>query len=270
MNTPNTLNILNSKKASIVELQDVTFGYTDQVVLKNVNLTIEEGECLCIVGPNGGGKTTLLKLILGLLQPQTGQVRVFGKFPKESLSKVSYMSQLVQVDPLFPIRVIDVVLMGRVRNVRWGGFYSKSDKKAAEAILERLGILNLKHESLSELSGGQRQRVMIARALVGDPELLLLDEPTNNIDIQVEAQLLKLLHELKEHMTILMVTHDAGFVSSLVKRVICVHKSVSVHPTSEIQDTLLKGIYGTDLRVVRHDENLIHPNTDKKDCCYHE
>ncbi len=231
---------------------NVTYSYGREPVLENVNLKIRFGDFASIVGPNGGGKTTMLKLILGLLKPDSGRVYVLGKNPKKSRLRMGYMPQYAHLDIDFPVTVMDVVLMGRLGlNSRFR--YSKEDIKAAGSALCQVNISDMSNRMFSRLSGGQRQRVLIARALCSDPDILLLDEPTANIDPEIEETIFSLLVELNKKMTILVVTHDLGFVSQVVKSVICVNRRVLVHPTSEINGALVKDIYGADLRMVRHD-----------------
>jgi zinc transport system ATP-binding protein len=237
----------------VIELKNVSFSYDGLSVLEDVNLTVEKHDFLSIVGPNGGGKTTLLKLVLGLLKPASGTVRVFGQNPVKARSRIGYMPQYSSLDPLFPVTVMDVVLMGRLGNGKLLGAYKGMDKKAAEEALQELEIYEIKNRPFSALSGGQRQRVLLARALVSNPELLLLDEPTANIDAVVENELFDLLNQLNEKITIALVTHDLGFVSSYVKRVACVSRRVVVHPTSEITGEMINEIYGCDVQMVRHD-----------------
>jgi zinc transport system ATP-binding protein len=237
----------------VIELKNVSFSYDGLSVLEDVNLTVEKHDFLSIVGPNGGGKTTLLKLILGLLKPASGTIRVFGQNPVKARSRIGYMPQYSSLDPLFPVTVMDVVLMGRLGNGKLLGAYKGMDKKAAAEALQELEIYEMKNRPFSALSGGQRQRVLLARALVSNPELLLLDEPTANIDAAVENELFDLLNQLNEKITIALVTHDLGFVSSYVKRVACVSRRVVVHPTSEITGEMINEIYGCDVQMVRHD-----------------
>jgi len=237
----------------VIELKHVSFSYDGTPVLEDVNLTVEKYDFLSIVGPNGGGKTTLLKLILGLLKPVSGTVRVFGQNPVKARPRIGYMPQYSSLDPLFPVTVMDVVLMGRLGNGKLLGPYKGMDKKAAEKALQELEIYKMKNRLFSALSGGQRQRVLLARALVSDPELLLLDEPTANIDAVVETELFDHLNQLNKKITIALVTHDLGFVSSYVKRVACVSRRVVVHPTSEITGEMINEIYGCDVQMVRHD-----------------
>ncbi|MGL6226997.1 MAG: metal ABC transporter ATP-binding protein [Thermoguttaceae bacterium] len=241
----------------ILDFRSVSFAYGRLPVLENVSLTVDRGEFTSIVGPNGGGKTTLLKLILGLLLPQSGEVQLFGGLPRRNRQRVGYTPQFLHIDEQFPISVLDVVLMGRLRGGRggWGRlFYSRLDKQAAFDALEIMRLGNCAGLSFRELSGGQRQRVLIARSLCSDPELLLLDEPTSNIDPSSEEVLFDILGELNKRLTILLVSHDIGFVSQFVKSVICVNKSVVVHPTSKLNGKLIQEIYGSaDLRMIRHD-----------------
>ncbi len=235
-----------------IVLKDVSFSYNKNPVLENVNINVKHGEFATIIGPNGGGKTTLLKLLLGLLKPDKGKILVLGETPVKSKTKIGYMPQYMQLDMQFPVTVMDVVLMGRLGSSIFGR-YSKKDRKLAKQALYEVEMAGFFDTMFNNLSGGQRQRVLIARALCGNPELLLLDEPTANVDPDIQENLLKILKEINERMTILIVSHDIGFVSKIVKSVICVNKRVIVHPTSNINGHIIKDIYGGDLRMIRHD-----------------
>lgn len=237
---------------SVIRINDVNFSYDGTHVLENVNLEIRQKEFLSMVGPNGGGKTTLLKIILGLLKPNSGTVSIFGTSPEKARDGIGYMPQYALFDPQFPVSVMDVVLMGRLRDHR-RGHYSKADKKAVMEALDEVEMTPFYKQSFSALSGGQRQRVLLSRALVGRPELLLLDEPTANVDLEIEQKLYAILKELNKRMTIIMVTHDLGFVSHMVQRVICVKKKVVIHPVTKINGKLIREIYGHEIRMVRHD-----------------
>ncbi|MDX2111851.1 MAG: ATP-binding cassette domain-containing protein [Verrucomicrobiota bacterium] len=243
----------------VIELREVSFAYGDQLILENVSLAIGARESVCLVGPNGGGKTTLLKLILGLLAPKTGTIEVLGQTPTQARRRVGYMPQTLPFDPLFPISALDVVLMGRLDHVRWG-FYSRADRVKALAYLDEVGLADQASHRFATMSGGQRQRVLIARALAAEPELLLLDEPTAMIDAAAEDQLLEKLRLLHERMTLVLVSHDLGFVSQLVQTVICVNRTVAIHPTSKLGGEVIREIYGTDLLMVRHDHNCADHN----------
>ncbi len=241
---------MNSEEVAVLE--DVSFSYGQRDVLKDVNLTIPKGEFATIVGPNGGGKTTLLKLLLGLLKPCKGRIKIFGRSPEKSRLKMGYMPQYSHLDVQFPVTVMDVVLMGRLGR-RFLGGYSRDDRDAAARALEEVRLIDERSTHFNALSGGQKQRVLIARALCSDPELLLLDEPTSNIDQESEENFFQILDDLNNRMTILLVSHDIGFTSQVVKSVICVNQKVVIHPTTKMDGTLIKDIYGGDFRMIRHD-----------------
>jgi len=243
---------MNRSYDQVVIFDKVSFTYANEPVLEDVSLTVERGEFASIVGPNGGGKTTLLKLMLGLIKPDVGKITVLGNTPDKSRPRLGYMPQYAHLDMQFPVTVLDVVLIGRL-GPKFGCWYSKQDIKTAMAALGEVKLSNLADSTFSQLSGGQRQRVLIARALCGNPDLLLLDEPTASIDPEVEETLFHVLQKLNRRMTILFVSHDIGFVSQIVKSVICVNRQVVVHPTSDINSLLVKEIYGSDLRMIRHD-----------------
>ncbi len=236
----------------VVAIENLAFAYNGRTVLEGVNLTVNEREFVSLVGPNGGGKTTLLKLILGLLRPTAGSVRIFGQAPAKARTRLGYMPQHLRFDPQFPVTVMDVVLMGRLRAGLFGR-YSAVDKEAARQALAEVDLPELGARSLAELSGGERQRVLIARALASAPELLLLDEPTANVDALMEEKLYELLRRLNQRLTIVLVSHDIGFVSTLVKSVVCVNRTVAVHPTSEMTGHNIRDIYSSEVAMIRHD-----------------
>jgi zinc transport system ATP-binding protein len=238
-----------------IKFRNVYFSYDSVPVVKEVNLTVKQGEFVSIVGPNGGGKTTLLYLMMGLIEPDSGEVKVLGKKPEASRRKIGYMPQSMDFDRQFPVTVMDVVLMGRLGS-RFGGPYSKEDKQAAMGAMEEIGIDSLAKRPFSKLSGGQRQRVLIARTLACNPEILLLDEPTANVDPDTEGMMHEFLHEMHKRMTILLVSHDLGFVSKAVKSVICVNKRVVRHPTAEITPEAIRDLYNDEMRIVRHDQHF--------------
>ncbi|MCC5835510.1 MAG: ABC transporter ATP-binding protein [Opitutales bacterium] len=235
----------------------VHFGYHRTPVLSDVHLDIPLRRISCIVGPNGGGKTTLLKLILGLVEPQSGHLEVLGCSPRKARARIGYMPQAIHIDPRFPIDVASIVLMGRLRG-SLPGFFNREDRKVLDRVLEEVELGDLKRAAFAELSGGQKQRVLIARALATEPELLLLDEPTAMVDAHIEAQLLARLKELHQRMTIVLVSHDDAFVSELVDRVICVNRSVEEHPTEKVSDPGLTHLYGEKVKAVRHDHRINH------------
>ncbi len=237
-----------------IEIAGVRFSYDGAPVLEDVNLMIPEGDFVSVVGPNGGGKTTLLRLVLGLIQPSTGTIRVLGLPPEKARPRVGYMPQHARLDPQFPATVMDVALMGRLGNGRSFGPYSKKDKEIAGKVLEEVGLYPVRGRSFASLSGGQRQRLLIARALACQPDLLLLDEPTSNLDVVVEGEFYELLKELNTRATVVLVSHDLGFVSKFVKSVVCVKRKVALHPTTEVTGEIISSIYGSPIRMVRHDK----------------
>lgn len=244
--------------SAVVELENVSFSYDATPVLENVSLTIPELDFACIVGPNGGGKTTLVKIILGLLHPSKGTARVFGEQPERARSRMGYVPQSTLADPAFPVTVADVLLMGRLGprggRARRFGPYNRRDKEAAFEALKEAGLGEFRKRPFSELSGGQRQRVFIARALAAEPELLILDEPTSNIDFESEEQLYELLNRLNRKLTVVLVSHDIKFVYRFVKNVVCVKRTVVRHPTGEIDERLGRDPLGGKFRVIQHDQ----------------
>jgi zinc transport system ATP-binding protein len=239
--------------APAIELENVNISYNGVPVLEDVSFRVEQGEFLSMVGPNGGGKTTLLKLMLGLLKPNSGKVAIFEATPEKNHHRMGYMPQYTQFDPQFPVSVLDVVLMGNL-DMRRSGPYSRHDRDGACQVLDKVDMCGRSKESFSNLSGGQRQRVLLARALIGQPEILLLDEPTANVDVGIESKLDRILRDLKEKMTILIVTHDLGFVTDMVERVICVNRRVVIHPTCSLDGKLIQELYDMDIRIVQHSQ----------------
>jgi zinc transport system ATP-binding protein len=234
-----------------ISLNNVSFAYRHIPILEHVSLTVPKKEFACIVGPNGGGKTTLLKLVLGLIQPDEGRVQVLGTTPEKARNRMGYMPQYAHLDMNFPATVLDVVLMGRLKKTNF--WFSAKDRSRAMAAIDTVGMTPFAHVGFNALSGGQRQRVLIARALCSQPDILLLDEPTANVDHETEENLFSILKALNQDMTILVVSHDLGFVSKYVKTVICVNRRVLIHPTTVIDGTMIKDIYCGDLKMVRHD-----------------
>jgi len=238
---------------AIIQFDNVTFAYNGRLALERVNLLVTANEYVWIVGPNGGGKTTLIKLLLGLLTPTSGKVRVFGKSPAAVRTRIGYMPQHARLDPKFPVTVLDVAMMGRLSAGVRLGRYSADDRRAALLALDQVGLADHGRRSLAELSGGEQRRLLIARALASEPELLVLDEPMANLDIRVERDLNQLLRRLNGYLTIVMVSHDPAFVSEFVERVVCVNRHAHVHPTSEMSGRFIDELYETPRRVVRHD-----------------
>jgi zinc transport system ATP-binding protein len=231
----------------------VDFFYGTTPVLEEISFAIEEKEFAAIIGPNGGGKTTMLKLMLGLLYPRNGSVRISGLKPEAARRKIGYMPQHPRLDHEFPVTVTDVVLLARL-GLGWKlGSYRRNDRSAAEKALEMVNLTDLADRSFSDLSSGQRQRVLIARALASEPELLLLDEPTANLDPSVQDELYELLHRLNEQLTVVVVSHDVSFVSKYVQKAVCVNRKAVVHPVSAIDGTMVSMLYGGhEMHIVDH------------------
>ncbi|MEA2036082.1 MAG: ABC transporter ATP-binding protein [Nanoarchaeota archaeon] len=211
------------ERKEIIKLENISFSYNNIEFLKNINLSIYGDDFLGIIGPNGGGKTTLLKLILGLLKPKKGKISVFGDTPKASRESIGYLSQFKDIDFDFPITAFEIVILSRVGKSMFKR-YNKKDRGAAENALKKLGIWNLRDKKLNGLSGGEKQRVFVARALANDPKILLLDEPMSNLDIHIQEEFYKILKELNKKIAIVIVDHDLEMVSKYAKEVICVNK----------------------------------------------
>lgn len=228
---------------SIIEISDLDFSYSGEAVLQNVSIDVRQQDFLAIIGPNGGGKTTLLKLILGLLTPDRGVVRVDGVSPRKASACIGYVPQIVHINRSFPITAIDVVMMGKFDPKKRLSRQSATNRREALAALERMDMAAHAHKKIGVLSGGQRQRVFIARALVTQPKLLLLDEPTAGIDTKGQADFYRLLKELNKKITILVVSHDLLVISRYVKSVACVNKRLHYHDQAEITGDMLETMY---------------------------
>jgi zinc transport system ATP-binding protein len=241
----------------LVSLRDVTFGFSSQgawnSVVEHVDLDVYPLDYLGLIGPNGSGKTTLLKLILGLLQPQSGTVRVFGRPPLAVRHHIGYVPQHAAIDVTVPANVLDVVLMGRLCRSSWGPVFGRRHRQAALACLEETGVAHLTQRRFGTLSGGERQRVLIARALATGAHLLLLDEPTTGVDPHSEQSVIQLLQRLNERLPIVVVSHDIGFVSRQLKRIACVQRRVVVHPADKITPAAISGLYHDEVHAILHD-----------------
>ncbi len=238
----------------MIELEQVWAGYPKNPVLQDINLTVHTLDYIGIIGPNGGGKTTLFKVLLGLLSPQRGRVHILGRSPRQGRRHIGYVPQIIHFDQSFPISVKEVVRTGRLGSRRWGWQFNHHDQEIVEQALAQVGLLDLQHCSVSELSGGQLQRVYIARALATEPQILLLDEPTASLDSQASQAIYDLLWELNQWVTILMISHDIGSISSHVKTVACLNRRLYYHSNNQITPAMLEKTYGGAMDVIVHRE----------------
>ena len=239
-------------REDVVKLQDVWVGYDGEAVLEGINLAIGQQDFLGIIGPNGGGKTTLLKVMLGLITPSRGEVSILGKLPQNSRNSIGYVPQVNVFDRDFPINVWDVVLMGRYGNTGLVKRYRREDKEAAQQALETVGISGLKRRQIGKLSGGEQQRVFIARALVSQPKLLLLDEPTASVDPAMQTEFYELLDRLKKQMAIVLVSHDISAVSIYVDKIACLNRQLYYHGSKEISPEILEATYKCPVQMIAH------------------
>jgi zinc transport system ATP-binding protein len=239
-------------KEKVLTIEHLFFHYDSMTILENVNIEILKGEFIGIFGPNGGGKTTLLRLMLGLLRPQKGKVLLFGRSPEEMRHLIGYVPQAMRFDRDFPISALEVVMMGILRKLSWWGTYPANAKQKALNALERVGLAHKAKSAFGTLSGGEAQRTLIARAIVDNPSLLLLDEPTANVDIETEQSIYTQLIELNKKMTILMVTHDLETIVDKAEKLLCVQRQVSCLKAKEVCEHFALGLYHTPLTSKRH------------------
>lgn len=238
----------------IIHAENIRFSYSENVpVLDDVDLDVSEKDYVGIIGPNGGGKSTLFKIILGILEPDSGTIEVFGTSPARARTRIGYVPQYSRFDPGYPISVREVVESGLLGNKKLGSRIDEDERERARAVLDDLKVLHLKDRGIGELSGGQRQRILIARALVRDPELLLLDEPTNSVDEESGRDLYELLHSLNERMAIITVSHDIDMISRHVKRICCLNRKIVCHDAAAITDSDT----GEAVRRVLHGETCV-------------
>ncbi|HUX58764.1 MAG TPA: metal ABC transporter ATP-binding protein [Bacteroidales bacterium] len=235
--------------ASLFEMHSLSASYGTDFVLRDVNFTVSENDFIGVIGPNGGGKTTLLKVILGLLRPAKGEIIFNNDLIREN--RIGYLPQMSTGDASYPVTVTDIILSGLMIRKGIISRMSSSDKKKAEMVIDELGLSELAQSTINELSGGQIQRVFLGRAIIGDPKLLLLDEPGNFVDTTFENDFYEKLKDLNNRMAILMVSHDVGIISSHIKSFACVNRSLHYHPSHEItNDDLLA--YGCPIQLITH------------------
>ena len=224
----------------IVVFDAVSFGYERVSILTDINVRIYEGEYIGVFGPNGGGKTTFLHLLLGLLQPTSWKIDLF---PNSLRQSIGFVPQRFPFDLKFPISVLEVVLMGALSKVNWMGRMRRRDRVHARELLDLLGLRSLEHRPFGSLSGGQIQRVLMARALLGNPRILLLDEPTANVDMPSGNTIKKLLSGLKDRLTIVHVTHNLDDIMNGAKRIFCINRTLTAYDPQDVCNHFIHGLY---------------------------
>tara|TARA_R110000782_G_scaffold13730_2_gene40285 strand:+ start:2099 stop:2827 length:729 start_codon:yes stop_codon:yes gene_type:complete len=236
----------------VIDIDNVSFNYGAVSVLENISLKIHEDEFIGIIGPNASGKSTLLKLILGLLEPDEGTISKFNHDGKDLRNYIGYVPQHSTFSRDFPITVGEVVMMGHVATSSRFFRYSKEETELARQVMQKLEIEDIEKRQVGELSGGQLQRVLIARALVCQPEILILDEPTANVDMRIEEDIFSLLKNYSEHMTIIVVSHDIAFISGYVDRVACLNRTLVCHNTESISGKMIEELYDAPVKMIHH------------------
>jgi zinc transport system ATP-binding protein len=236
----------------IIKFDRVSFSYGRNEVLKDVDMSVKKGDFYAIIGPNGGGKTTILRLILGLEKPSKGSIYIKGASATQKTLRTGYVPQFSNHDRQFPLQVTDVILQGLIEPGSMLPFYKKEQLEKTNAVMKKLGIEKRAKDRFGELSGGLKQRTLIARAIVSGPELLLLDEPVASVDSSIEKDIYEMLVELNKSMTIVMVSHDLGFVSDYVNMVGCVNRTFVSHHTHDISHSDIDSIYKSKGVMINH------------------
>ncbi len=233
------------KEKSVLEVKDLFFSFNNKDwALQDVNIEIHEGEFVGIIGPNGGGKTTFVKLVLGILQPDMGTIRLFGQQIKNKRREIGYFPQIKDVDTDFPITVHEAIIGARVQT-KIIGFITKKDKEIVERVMKMVDIYSLKDRKLNELSGGQRNRVFLARALATEPQILILDEPTAGLDVTLQKMFLETLKRLSKTVTILIVDHNLSLLEEYVDKFLCINRcmahGINIHEVHEEKGKRVSG-----------------------------
>lgn len=236
----------------LIELKNITAGYTEKLVLKKVSLDIWEGDFLGIIGPNGGGKTTLLKVILGLLHPASGEKYFYKQGREVSSLKIGYLPQVNYIDKKFPISVWDVVSSGLSSEKPLFRDFTKVQKERVCEVILQMGLEKLEDRPIGDLSGGQLQRVLLGRAIVSRPQVLVLDEPSSYVDKQFESTFNLLLEEINKESAIVLVSHDIGTVLSMVKNIACVNESLHYHAGTDLSEEWLGEAYACPIELIGH------------------
>ena len=235
----------------LIDIRNLTVGYDDNIILTDVSLTIHDSDFIGVIGPNGGGKTTLLKAILGLLTPARGEVIFHDCMTEGNHHRIGYLPQINNIDRKFPISVSEVVKSGLMSKKKIIRQYDKDDLKFAGELMNQMGIYEIRNKAIGELSGGQIQRALLCRALVNRPKLLVLDEPNTYVDNRFEKELYEKLRKLNEEIAILLVSHDLGTISTYVKSIACVNHSLHYHPGNKITPELMEA-YECPIQIITH------------------
>ncbi len=241
-----------TRQQEVISIRNLWAGYNQEPALQGINLSVYEKDFIGLIGPNGGGKTTLLKVLLGLLPPQQGEVRILGQEVKQGRRYIGYVPQAVEFDREFPINVWDVARMGRLGRRGLLRRFTARDDEAVEKALCQVDMLHLRQRPIGDLSGGQRQRVYIARALATEPKILLLDEPTASVDPQVSANIYEIIRRLNERVTILLVSHDMNTISSFVKTVGCLNRRLFYHGEKQVTPEMIEAAYQCPVDLIAH------------------
>lgn len=249
MNGPVPSPAADADRRPLIELDSVHFGYDREPIVVDATLTVRHGDFLGIIGPNGGGKTTLLKIVLGLLEPWSGTVRRHLSGRRGALG---YVPQFAGFDRNFPLSVVDAVRMGRLGLRGMFRRYGAGDRRAADRAIERFGLERVAHTPVGELSGGQLQRTLIARAMVSEPELLLLDEPLASVDPEFKNRLLDVLREIQAEIPVVVVTHDLTPFAGAVRQIACMNRRLHYHPSGELTAEVLEEAYGCPVELIAH------------------
>ncbi len=236
----------------IIEIKDLSAGYDNKTVLKNIDLTIYRDDFLGIIGPNGGGKTTLLKVILGLLPPQTGKIRFYWEGKEMNSLKIGYLPQLNNIDKKFPISVYEVISSGLAAQKKLFRSYTDQQYARIEEVVELMDLAELTNRPIGELSGGQLQRVLLGRAIVSQPQVLILDEPNSYVDKRFETHFYQLLEKINKESAIVLVSHDIGTVLAMVKNIACVNETLHYHSGNDITEEWLDDKYSCPIEIIGH------------------
>jgi zinc transport system ATP-binding protein len=238
---------------TLVEIRNLSAGYGQNIVLRDVNLSIHQLDFVGVIGPNGGGKTTLLKALLGLLPPISGEINFSDTMTEGNSHRIGYLPQINNIDRKFPVTVFDVVRSGLMSRKRLTGRYNSEENDRANILMTEMGISGISKKAIGELSGGQIQRALLCRALVNSPKLLILDEPNTYVDNRFERELYEKLKILNENLAILLVSHDLGTISTYVKSYACVNGSLHYHSGNKVTPELLKS-YECPIQIISHGE----------------